>query len=107
MTKRFYRIGLILIILLIALGNVGWMQSPSPAQAIFTAADEVTGPIVEIVGPPPTGPITSVTVGDTFEVKVVVKDIPEPGIFGYQFSLNWDSAVFSPVNLMASSDFSL
>jgi hypothetical protein len=44
-------------------------------------------------------------VGDTFEVKVVVKDIPEPGIFGYQFSLNWDSDVFSPVDVKASSDF--
>jgi hypothetical protein len=105
MTKRFHRISLILIILLIALGNVGWMQSPSPAQAIFTAAEEATGPIVEIIGPPSAESITSVTVGDTFEVNVVVRDIPEPGIFGYQFLLNWDSAVFSPVNVIASSDF--
>ena len=104
MTKRFYRIGLILIIL-VALGNVGWLQSPSPAQAIFTAADEGSGPVVEIIGPPSSEPITSVMIGDTFEVNVVVRDIPEPGIFGYQFFLNWDSAVFSPVNVIASSDF--
>jgi hypothetical protein len=105
MSKRFHRIGLILIILLVILGNVGWMQAPSPAQAIFTAQDEVLGPIVEIIGPPSAEPITSVTVDDTFEVNVVVRDIPEPGIFGYQFSLNWDSTVLSPINVTTSADF--
>jgi hypothetical protein len=103
--NRFYRIGLILIILLIALGNVGWMQSPSPAQAVFSAEDEALDPIVEVIGPPTAEPITSVTVGDTFEVNVVVRNIPEPGIFGYQFLLNWDSAVVSPINVTTSSDF--
>lgn len=64
---------------------------------------EPTGLTLEVTGP------TAVTVGDTFEVSVVAKNIPDPGIFGYQFWLNWDDTVLSPVSgtLVLSSDFPL
>jgi hypothetical protein len=44
-------------------------------------------------------------VGDTFSVEVVAENIPDPGIFGYQFVLNWDNAVFAPVSVTTSPDF--
>ncbi len=58
---------------------------------------------VEVTGP------AEVTVGDTFEVSVVADNIPEPGIFGYQFTLDWDGTVLSPVSgtLNLNSDFSV
>jgi hypothetical protein len=97
--NKFNRIGLILIVLLIALGSVGWVQTPSPTQAIFPAQGEPAGLTVEVTGP------ASVEVDDTFEVIVVATNIPEPGMFGYQLTLNWDNAVFSSVNVTTSPDF--
>ncbi len=61
--------------------------------ATATATDEPTADfIVEVEGP------STVTVGDTFDVSVVAKNVPDPGIFGYQFEFNWDDTVVSPVD---------
>ena len=64
---------------------------------------EPTGLTVEVTGP------ATVTVGSTFVVSVVADNIPEPGVFGYQFWLNWDDAVLAPVTgtLALSGDFPL
>ncbi|MFN8460040.1 MAG: carboxypeptidase regulatory-like domain-containing protein [Anaerolineae bacterium] len=45
---------------------------------------------LQIIGP------TSVQVDDTFQIQVVV-DTPNPGLFGYQFWLTWNSALVTPV----------
>lgn len=47
------------------------------------------GSILQVTGPP------QVKVGDTFEIRVLL-DQPPPGVFGFQFRLNWDGAAFAP-----------
>ena len=66
----------------------------SPVQAPSGLTVEVTGP-------------SEVNVGGTITLEVVASNIPDPGIFGYQFELNWDPAVFSPVpgTLSLNPDF--
>jgi hypothetical protein len=66
-----------------------------------TAEPTPAGFVVQVTGP------EAVTVGDTVMVNVVASDVPEPGMYGYQFQLNWDSAAFAPVedNLSLSTDF--
>jgi len=66
----------------------------SPVQAPSGLTVEVTGP-------------STANVGETITLEVVASNIPDPGIFGYQFELNWDSAVFSPVpgTLALNPDF--
>jgi hypothetical protein len=77
--------------------------SEPTAEPTAEPTSEPSGLTLEVTGP------TNVTVGDTFEVSVVAKNIPDPGIFGYQFWLNWDDAVLSPVSgtLVLSTDFPL
>jgi hypothetical protein len=63
------------------------------------AVEESTGLIVKVVGP------ASVQVGDTFDLTVVAENLPDPGIFGYQFVFNWDDAVFSALSVTTNPDF--
>lgn len=62
-------------------------NTPTPKPT--STSEPVPGLTVEIVGP------TEVVVGETIALSVVASNIPEPGIFGYQFHFNWDSTVFS------------
>ena len=63
---------------------------------------EPTGFTIEVEGP------ALVTVGDVFTVSVVAKNIPDPGIFGYQFKLAWDDAAVTPAGSpILSADFSV
>ena len=101
MQQKIFRTISTLIILVVVLSIVGWVQAPPAVQAEPSAADEPLGLTVKVVGP------TSVAVGDTFTVDVVAENIPDPGIFGYQFVLNWDSAVFSVASATTNSDFSI
>ena len=66
----------------------------TPVSDLFTV--EVTGP-------------TEASVGDTFEVNIVATNIPDPGIFGYQFKLNWDDTVLEAVSgtLVLNDNFSV
>ncbi len=98
-----YRTVLTLVVLLLVLSSVAWAQSPQLIQAIPPAEGEPTGLTVEVTGP------AEVEVGDTFTVNVVASNIPDPGIFGYQFALNWDDTVVTPVTgtLALHPDFSL
>jgi hypothetical protein len=72
--------------------------NPSPEPTVVPA-----GLTVEVTGP------STVALSDTFVVNVIAYNIPDPGVFGYQFELNWDSAVFAPVDgtLVLSPDFSV
>ncbi len=61
------------------------------------------GLTVGLIGP------TTVTIGEPFTVSVVADDIPEPGIFGYQLTLDWDGTALNPVSdtLELNSSFSI
>lgn len=100
---NLYGIIIALGILILVFSSVGWAQPPQLAQALPPAQTEPAGLTVEVTGP------VSVTVGSTFEVNVVASNIPDPGIFGYQFTLNWDDTVLAPVSgtLTLNSDFSV
>lgn len=99
MTSRFFRTIFTLMILIVVLSIVGWVQAPVVVQAEPPAQGEPAGLTVKVVGP------TSVAVGDTFTVEVVAENIPDPGIFGYQFVFNWDNAVFAPVSVATNPNF--
>ncbi len=92
--KRFYQVGLILAFFAFISSSAGWVQA---AQV-----EPTSGLTLEVIGP------ASVTMGETFEVQVVA-NVPPPGIFGYQFWLNWDNALVTPVEAtpILSSDFPL
>lgn len=96
---RLIRTTITLSVLSLILGIVGWVQAPQVAQAMPPAQDELPGLTVEIVGP------TSVELGNTIELQVVASNIPDPGVFGYQFVFNWDNTVFSPVLVTTNPDF--
>ena len=49
------------------------------------------GTIVEVVGP------SEVNEGESFSIEVIASNIPDPGLFGFQFQLSWDDTVFSLV----------
>jgi hypothetical protein len=99
MHTKFFRAISTLFILVAVLSVVGWMQAPELTQAAPPAQEEPAGLSVEVVGP------SSVAISDTFTVDIVANNIPEPGIFGYQFELNWDDAVFSGVSVTTNPDF--
>ena len=99
MQSKFFRSISTLLILVVLLSVVGWVQAPATVQAIPPAQEEPAGLTVSVVGP------ATVSVGDTFSVDVVAENIPDPGIFGYQFALNWDNAVFAPVSVTTNPDF--
>ncbi len=101
--NKFYRAILSLAILVAVLSGVGWVQAPHATQTIPPAQDEQLGLTVEVEGP------NLVTVGDTFEVSVVASNIPDPGVFGYQFVLNWDNTTVTPVDgtLVLNPDFAV
>jgi|GEM_PF-3480980 len=67
----------------------GATATPVPST---TPTSEPSGLTVEVVGP------TEVNEGNTFSIDIVASNIPDPGIFGFQFQLNWDDAVFSLVD---------
>jgi hypothetical protein len=50
---------------------------------------------------------TIVQVGQTFGISVVARQIPEPGLFGLQFKLQFDSALIRVDNLRLHPDLSL
>ena len=99
MKSKFLRTIFTLMILVVVLSVVGWVQAPAVVQAEPLAEGESDGLTVKVVGP------TSVAVGDTFTVEVVAENIPDPGIFGYQFVFNWDNAVFAPVSVTTNPNF--
>jgi hypothetical protein len=99
MQNKFFRTISTLAVIIIVLSIVGWAQVPQVAQAVPPAQEEPVGLSVEVTGP------GSVAVGDTFTVNVVANNILDPGIYGYQFVLNWDNAVFSPVGVTTNPDF--
>ncbi|MEW5957221.1 MAG: cohesin domain-containing protein [Chloroflexota bacterium] len=97
--NKSFRTILIVTIFILVLGIVGWAQPAQVVQAMPPAQGDPAGLTVEVVGP------ASVQVGDTFELQVVASNIPDPGIFGYQFVLNWDDTVFSLVSVTTNTDF--
>jgi hypothetical protein len=99
MRTKFFRIIFTLFILVTMLSVVGWLQAPELSQAAPPAVEEPAGLSVEVIGP------SSVAISDTFTVDIVASNIPEPGIFGYQFVLNWDDTVFSGVSVTTNPDF--
>jgi len=89
---KIYRTASILTFLVIVLGSIGWLQPAPVTQARSLAQAETTsGLTLEVIGP------NAVTLGDTFEVRVVANNPLPLGIFGYQFWLSWNSAVLAPV----------
>lgn len=91
----FQHIALTAIILVITLISVNRVTGPQVSLAqtdpSFTPAPapDASGLTVEIVGP------SEVVAGETIELAVVASNIPEPGIFGFQFHFNWDDTVFA------------
>lgn len=43
--------------------------------------------------------------GETFSVDVVAQDVPEPGLYGVQFEVNFDPALISVANLQPNASF--
>ncbi len=99
MQNKLFRTIFTLMILVVVFSVVGWVQAPATVQAVPPAQEEPAGLTVKVVGP------TTVAVGDTFSVEVVAENIPDPGIFGYQFVFNWDNTVFAPVSVATNPDF--
>jgi hypothetical protein len=99
MQNKFFRTISTLAVIIVVLSIVGWVQVPQVAQAVPPAQEDPVGLSVEVTGP------SSVAVDDTFTVDVVANNIPDPGIYGYQFVLNWDNTVFSPVGVTTNPDF--
>lgn len=99
--RRFnqYRNALSIIALIIVFSIVGWAQPLPAAGAVPPAQVDGSGLQVEVVGP------AEVELNETFTVDVVATNIPEPGIFGYQFVFNWESTVFSVVEVTTNEDF--
>ena len=111
---NFHQILLAVIIPVLILVTINWVQVPivslaqtdSPVETPSATSEPPTttptpeptstaipgipsGLTVEVTGP------TQVIVGETITLNVVASNIPDPGIFGYQFQLNWDDTVFS------------
>lgn len=70
---------------------------------LFFLAILVAAPATQAESLPQTGSATlqitgpaQVTVGETFEIQVILNQPQPPGVFGYQFRLNWDSAAVTP-----------
>ncbi len=66
---------------------VSLAQSDSPVED--SATEPFSGLTLKIEGP------DEVTVGEKVTLKVMASNVPDPGIFGYQFHLNWPASVFS------------
>ena len=47
----------------------------------------------------------SVNTGETFNVDVVAQDVPDPGLYGVQFEVNFDPALISVANLQPNPNF--
>ncbi len=80
------------------------VEPTSTTEPTATATDEPTDIFVfRVEGP------STVTVGDTFDISIIAKNIPDPGIFGEQFELTWNETAVSPVNdtLSLNDSFSL
>ncbi len=91
--NKFYRaLGVLFFLGMIAVAPV------TQAETLLQAG----GSILQVAGP------AQVSVGDTFEIRVLL-DQPPPGVFGFQFRLNWDSTAFTPPdgNPTLSPDFPL
>ncbi len=93
--RRIFTFG----ILAVGLSAIAWGQTRQLFPAPALAQDFSTDLSVSISGP------TSVTIDDTFQIAVVADNIPAPGIFGYQFTLHWDSTIFTPLNVTTNPDF--
>lgn len=94
MIQKTYQIVIALIILTLALGGAQAVQAQEGGEEVIPP-----GLTLELVGP------NEVEVGQTFELQVVASNIPDPGIFGYQFRLEWDSAVFEAISVSPNPDF--
>jgi hypothetical protein len=79
--NRFYR-ALCVLVFLTVLAAAPAAQAEAMLQA-GSATLQITGP-------------AQVTVGETFEIQVILNQPQPPGVFGYQFRLNWDSAAVRP-----------
>ncbi|NJN93442.1 MAG: hypothetical protein HC875_04800 [Anaerolineales bacterium] len=78
---------------LVFLGLLGAVPV-TQARSLFQAGS----PILQVNGP------TQVTVGDTVQIRVILDQPQPPGVFGYQFRLNWDSAIVAPVEASPTLD---
>lgn len=78
---------------LVFLGMIGTVPA-TQARSLLQAGS----PILQVNGP------AQVTVGDTFQIRVILDQPQPPGVFGYQFQLNWDSAVVAPVEASPTLD---
>lgn len=88
-SNKFYRT----FCLLVFLGLLG-VAPATQARTLFQAGDAT----LRVNGP------AQVTVGDTFQIQVILDQPQPPGVFGYQFRLNWDSAIVTPVDSSPTLD---
>ncbi|MCQ3972810.1 MAG: hypothetical protein DPW09_05100 [Anaerolineae bacterium] len=79
--NRFYRALCVLVFLTMLVA-----APATQAEPLLQAG----GATLQITGP------AQVTVGETFEIQVILNQPQPPGVFGYQFRLNWDSAAVRP-----------
>lgn len=91
----FWRI--LAISLLLALSGMVWIQAPvSPAAAQGPSAGDagmsvLIVPVNEGLGAAALGTTPVFNVGDTFKVSIVAQNVTDPGIFGGQFEISYET----------------
>jgi hypothetical protein len=86
--KKFYPLFFVIACLIIIITGVDSHRPAPVAQA--GSLQQAGDPTLQITGP------ALVNVGETFEIQVLVNNPLPTGIFGYQFSLTWNSTAFAP-----------
>jgi hypothetical protein len=97
----FWRI--LAISLLLALGGMVWIQAPvSPVAAQGPSAGDagmsvLIVPVNEGLGTAALGTTPVFNVGDTFKVSIVAQNVTDPGIFGGQFEITYETTYLEAV----------
>lgn len=86
--------------LIVALSALVWIQAPVTAQEPETGEPSLSIQIIpdgDNLGIAELGPTPVFNVGDTFKVSIVALGVEEPGIFGSQFEIQYDTNFLSVV----------
>ena len=80
--------------------DLGAFEYQSNSEPTSTPTPNNNIPSLTLAGP------TSAQTGQTFNINVVARNVPSPGLYGVQFELNYNPALVSTSNLQVNPNFS-
>lgn len=99
--NRTQRVLFLLLTFILLVGAVGWLQVSATPAAAQEPGDPnlviLVVPLTDAVGTAEVTPPPVFEVGDVFTVAIVAQGVTDPGIFGGQFDLNFDTTYLQAV----------